>query len=206
MRSENLHDIAQYLRNPERHVDDIITQYDQAMQESEMMGRISSQIAPAIAHPKSRNASTVKMYLLCEAGKAVIAALALVLNEILRIMDPDDPDLAAEATELALRVIETAENAKQFRPLGGGYVPACLCAALATTHEYSKVERLQKLFDDYCTDFRGTASTDLTAWLELRFRNLRKKQAARKRSESVTPVVLEESIPTSPMARPCCIM
>ena len=100
---------------------------------------------------------------------ALLLALALIINGLLRALDPSDELLVAESIAWSSEVMVMAERMSPYRPLGSGYMPVCLLAAWAATADLSQHPRIEKLLAEYQTDFEGARWMDGAIWLKNRY-------------------------------------
>ncbi|KAK2594556.1 hypothetical protein QQS21_007728 [Conoideocrella luteorostrata] len=185
-----------YLNEPDQHLPEIRQRYEQAKLESQMLvhlisGMLMAQAANSVATTQQQPqtppaASFIKMYIMCEAGAGTLQAIAMLLNQILRIFYPDEVGLEEDMAFFTTEVMNVAERVKYLRPLGCTFVPPTLCMGLVTTPSEDMKRRLMEYIDYYGPDFRGAKSTDFTSWLEYRFGRMRKRAAQlRRRGVSV---------------------
>ncbi|KAJ5424865.1 hypothetical protein N7445_010838 [Penicillium cf. griseofulvum] len=99
------------------------------------------------------------------AAYTVVIALALLLNTILRVLDSENPMLAQESIFFCEQIINEAELASRYRPLGAAYVVPCLVVALGTAEDPRQLARIEDTLIDYQTDFRGFEWRELATWL-----------------------------------------
>ncbi|KAF5596563.1 hypothetical protein FPCIR_3969 [Fusarium pseudocircinatum] len=86
--------------------------------------------------------------------EAILLAVALALNSILRATYLDDSDLLLEASTLANELIALAKGVSQYRPLGASYIPPCLVAAWATMSALETQQReIEILLTEYQHDY-----------------------------------------------------
>lgn len=179
--------IPDYIRYPERHLFDMQLTYEQKRIDIEKMRNRLCDVADLPpAHEIGKFAPPVSprtlMYLYYTAY-ALLLALALVINGLLRALDPLDITLVEDCIVFADEVIIIAENMAKYRPLGAGFIPICLTAAWAATPDPEKQMRIRELILDYQTDFARARWMDGAFWLKDRFDLLRFKTAAKKLEE-----------------------
>mgnify|MGYP007076137450 FL=1 len=67
----------------------------------------------------------------------MVIVLALLLNTTLRALDSDNAMLADESTFFSEQIINEAELAFRYRPIGAAYAVPCLVVALGTAEAHS---------------------------------------------------------------------
>ncbi|KAJ5154054.1 uncharacterized protein N7500_009493 [Penicillium coprophilum] len=110
------------------------------------------------------------------AAYTVIVALALLLNTILRALDSENVMLTHESTVFCERIINEAEAASSYRPLGAAYVVPCLVVALGTADDPGQLARIKATLTEYETDFQGFEWRELASWLRAVFRSHRARE------------------------------
>jgi hypothetical protein len=121
-----------------------------------------------------------------------------MLNGILCVYEPLNLSLAEESATFVDEVINLAENASQYRPLGSSSMPLCLVAALAATDDVMKQERLDKLLAEYQTDFASARWLDMAFLLRAKMGNPRLDiSAAYREGKTCTTVIATEEMALS---------
>jgi hypothetical protein len=145
MRMENLAKFQGFIHDPETHIWEIRALYQEMMLDIPRIGQFIGQLAEAAAqNPKAKLA-----HVRYEQSYDVLMALALILNSIMRVYDPDDITLAGECMIFCARLIAQAKEKMAFMPFGGSYIPICLVSVWAATEDPSQraeVEALMKIY------------------------------------------------------------
>ena len=178
----NLAKIPDYIRDPERHLFDMQLTYEQKRIDIERTRRQLVDVAdlpPAQEIGKfSPPCSPRTLIYLYYTAYVLLLALALVINGLLRALDPLDITLVEDSIVFTDEVMIIAEHMTKYRPLGAGFVPICLTAAWAATSDPEKQRRIEVMVLDYQTDFAGARWMDGAIWLRDRFDVLRLKTMA----------------------------
>ena len=83
-------------------------------------------------------------------------AITIFVNEVRLALSPDAVDIQEESHEFALEILDLAEVASQYRPLGTHAFGICLLAADYGARDAETKFAIQKMHLDYASDFRGT--------------------------------------------------
>lgn len=203
-----------YIRYPEKHLFDMQLTYEQKRIDIEKMrGRLCdiSELPPA--HEIGKFAPPVSprtlMYLYYTAY-VLLLALALIINGLLRALDPLDITLIEDSIVFTDEITIIAEHMAKYRPLGAGFVPICLTAAWAGTSDPEKQCKIRELILDYQTDFAGARWMDGAWWLKDRYDLLRVKTVATKLEEQQRAMIygqnsMGDDIGAVDLSKSCCI-
>ena len=210
----NLAKVPDFIRYPESHLFDMQLMYEQKrIDVKRMQRRLAKSVLPP-AHEIGKFSPPVSaksLNYLYYAAYHLLLGLALILNGLLRGLNPSDSLLAEESITFSEEVIDLAERMSQYRPLGAGYVPVCLAAAWAATADLSQHGRIEDLISDYQKDFSSTCWMEGAIWLKNRFTILRLKTLALQTTEQdhVTCRTVAAGDRTSrtmaDLSRSCCI-
>jgi hypothetical protein len=96
--------------------------------------------------------------------------VAIILNCLLRALDPDDDTLELESTYFAQEIMFISESAKAFRPLGSHYMMVCLLTAWVGTRDVLLRATVEKELNFFQNDFDGSTAAEATAEFELKLR------------------------------------
>jgi len=92
-------------------------------------------------------------------------AFCMVFNCILKALDPNNTDLDIHSMSFCKEVLELAEQAAVYRPLGASYVTLCLIAAYCCSREEKATQAvIERVLVDYAMDLPvdlGTLKSDL---------------------------------------------
>ena len=205
-----------YIRYPERHLFDMQLTYEQKRIDIEKMrNRLCdiSELPPAqeigkFAPPVSPRTLIYLYY----TAYVLLLCLALIINGLLRAMDPLDVTLIEDSIVFIDEIVIIAEHMAQYRPLGAGFIPICLTAAWAGTSDPEKQRKIEDLILDYQTDFAGARWMDGAYWLKDRYDILRLKTMTVKLEEQQRfgfykqeSPALEDDVGSVDLSRSCCI-
>ena len=163
----NLIKVAQYLKEPEHHLSHLRASYDLMRQEADELIPITVQLHQA-RHDAGRSGS----YVICESACAVLHAITTTIRRTMQMFHVDDKELAEHNIEAAERMLEAANRAWEYRPLGTTYMPKTLCLTFATTDDKVLRERLEDMIEDYRDAFLPSPTRLIMAF-EKRFEDLR---------------------------------
>ncbi|KAF5865958.1 hypothetical protein ETB97_001534 [Aspergillus alliaceus] len=97
-------------------------------------------------------------------------AVAIILNCLVRTLNPADPVLPLEATYFAQEIVRLSDSAVAFRPLGSYYMLICLLTAWVGTTDPIVRTTAEKALDDYQYDFDRGKAAETIAKFELKLR------------------------------------
>lgn len=152
--------ISTFLRDPKSHLDEIQSMYYALREECMKMEAILSQtpmtrskegILVACLPPPAR-----RIHVRQQTSHGILLMITLAFKAILCAYEPPGVDCAAmglEADILVQHVITLAEQAMQYRPLAASATPLCLMVAWAVTEDMLTRLRLERLLEEYQTDF-----------------------------------------------------
>ncbi|KAJ5632506.1 hypothetical protein N7490_008845, partial [Penicillium lividum] len=103
----------------------------------------------------------------------VVSSLALLLNSLLRALDPPDTLLAQESDFFVRQIVEGADLASRDRPLGAAYVPLCLIVALSAAKDPQQIMGIEITLTDYQSDFKSLEWQNCAKWLKRLLENHR---------------------------------
>ena len=203
-----------YIRHPERHLFDMQLTYEQKRIDIERMRSRLVDVAdlpPAqeigVFSPPVSPRTLIYLYYM---AYVLLLSLALIINSLLRALDPLDITLVEDSIVFTDEVVLIAEHMAQYRPLGAGFIPICLTAAWAATSDPDKQRKIQEMVLDYQTDFAGARWMDGAMWLKDRFDLLRLKTMTAKlekeRSSFCQQSLSEDTeMEGVDLSRSCCI-
>jgi hypothetical protein len=206
--------IPDYIRHPERHLFDMQLTYEQKRIDIEKTrGRLVDIADLPPAHEIGKFAPPVSprtLIYLYYTAYVLLLALALIINGLLRALDPLDITLVEDSIVFSDEVMIIAEHMAQYRPLGAGFVPICLTAAWAATSDPEKQTKIREMILDYQTDFAGARWMDGAFWLKDRYALLRVKTMAakleeRQRSSLYSEKGLDDEMGGVDLSRSCCV-
>jgi len=89
-----------------------------------------------------------------QTGYGTLLVLGMMANAALSAFGIGDPHtLELERASLVDEVVELAQQAAQYRPLGSSATPGFITAARTMTNDAAKLERLHELLQAYQSDF-----------------------------------------------------
>ncbi|CAI7636164.1 unnamed protein product [Penicillium glandicola] len=168
----SLSKFPEYIHRPHSHIPEITAAYIKLREDAQNMHPYLDQaIEPAgLSSPVLGRRSRHR------AAYTVVIALALLLNNILRAFDPENAMLAEESTYFCEQIMNEAELASRYRPLGAAHVVPCLIVAASTTEAPQQLACIEATLMDYQTDFEGFAWRELTTWLRAVLRSHRVRE------------------------------
>ena len=210
----NLAKMPDFIRHPEKHLFDMQLTYEQKRLDiARMRDRLpdvselpSAQEIGKFAPPVSPRTLIYLYY----TAYVLLLTLALIINGLLRALDPLDITLIEDAIVFSDEVTVIAEHMSQYRPLGAGFIPMCLMAAWSSTSDPRKSAKLQEMIQDYSTDFAGARWMEGALWLKDRFNLLRFKTMATKLEQQQCSSFsdqnkLGDDVNAPDISRSCCI-
>jgi hypothetical protein len=102
-------------------------------------------------------------------------AISMILNAILRALDPNRTTLREESTAIASEILSLAKRESQHRPLGASYIPLCLVAAWGATEDQSTRDMMGTMLAEYQTDFVDTNWLNMGIYLKNKLESLHLK-------------------------------
>ncbi|KGO67684.1 hypothetical protein PITC_064470 [Penicillium italicum] len=165
----SLSKFPEYLHRPNSHLPDIMAAYFTLQEDAQSIYPYLDQPT----EPAGLSSPVLSRRLRHRAAYTVVIALALLLNTILRSLNPENAMLAKESTFFCERIINEAELASRYRPIGAAYAVPCLVVALGTAEASQHLARIEATLTDYQTDFGGFEWRELATWLRAVFHSHR---------------------------------
>lgn len=117
----------------------------------------------------------MKLYAQCQAAYGLALAMVMILNGILRAIDPYNTALTEDSSGFVDEIIILTERASPFRPLTASYIPLCLTIAWAATDDISRKVVMEKYLAEYQTDMANARWLEGAVWLKSQYRCWRRK-------------------------------
>ncbi|KAF7862537.1 hypothetical protein EAF04_007410 [Stromatinia cepivora] len=152
--------VPEYLRNPEQHLPAIKSTYHQMKIDLSTMRHSLENLGRA-PHTKTLHSRF-------QAAYGLILAFTNILNTLLRAFPHDHASLLPESIAYFDETISLAEDALQYRPLGSSAMPLVLTSAWVATKDISQRSKVEKLLEEYRSDFAIMNWMEIAIWLEAR--------------------------------------
>lgn len=171
-----------YFRDPELYLPEITSAYQELRDDAAIMRHrlnewdklTESSLAnctPLQSYP------IIKLHTHHQAAYGIVTSLSLLLGGILNVFRPFDLVLAEDLITFSDEILRLAKNAKQYRPVGSGYMPFCLVTAWAATDGTTKQIDVEKMLGDWQSDMPEARWLDMANWLRGNTENLRLRLA-----------------------------
>lgn len=169
--------LPEFMINPDAHLSEITTLYLQLRVEVEKKRSLLANFPPGkqLTFPSMRVGAKDRPQF--QAAYAMTLSLAVITNALMRIFDPENTILINDAAYFCDEIVDEAELASCYRPLGSAYAALCLVVALATAEDPRQVARVERILADYQSDFRGLNWDDRVDWLRRLFAEHRMRVA-----------------------------
>lgn len=79
---------------------------------------------------------------------AILLAVEILLNGVLRAYNPEDPILEEENQRLTREIIDLSLEGSMWKPIGAGWVPVCLISAWGATMDAARKKQIEKVWDE----------------------------------------------------------
>lgn len=165
-----------FIRNPDSCVSEIAATYLQLRSDSQRMRQYLDDWSPT--QTVDWSSVTLIQRSRYQAGYCLVITLGLILNALLRAFDPSNHMLATESAFYCDQIIDEAELASCYRPLGAAYMALCLVIALAVVEDPAQHSRIEAILADYQTDFNEARWRDRAMWLRATFESHRLRVAS----------------------------
>jgi hypothetical protein len=169
MKLRNLAKFPNLFRDPEQHLLDIQSAYEELRADVPRLRQLLAQYA----EPATVPFPLMKLQSDLRATYAVLLALVTALNGLLRAFTLDLSDitiLAADSADFITEILALAAQVSQYRPLGASYMPVCLIATWPVAGDEATRAEIKKLLEDYEADFEQarwlTRAVALKDWLD----------------------------------------
>ncbi|KAJ5680342.1 hypothetical protein N7536_011481 [Penicillium majusculum] len=168
----SLSKFPEYLHHPHSHIPEITAAYTKLQEDAQNIYPYLDQPT----EPASLSSPVLGRRSRHRAAYTVVIALALLLNTILRVLDLENTVLAEESSFFCERIINEADLASCYRPIGAAYAVPCLVVALGTAESPRQLARIEATLTDYQTDFGGFEWRELAMWLRAVFHSHRVRE------------------------------
>ncbi|KAH8660908.1 hypothetical protein BGZ60DRAFT_414266 [Tricladium varicosporioides] len=174
--------IGVYFRDPELHLPEITSAYQELRADSTVMRHRLSEWDKITKLSLANNTPLqsypiIKLHTHHQAAYGIVISLVLLLGSILNVFYPSDLALAEDLITFSDYVLGLAENAKKYRPVGSGYMPFCLVTAWAATDGTTKQIDVEKMIGDWQSDMPEARWLDMANWLKGNTESLRLRWA-----------------------------
>jgi hypothetical protein len=171
--------IGEFLRYPKLHLMEMASFYRQLLVDCRKVRLRLDQLTELTLQLQNplQSYPIVKQHTAYQAAYGMANTFALIIGSILRIFDPSDYALVEDSERISEDVMELAENASQYRPVGSGYMPVCLIAAWAATYGTPKQAKVENTLQDWQSDFKEVKWMKMAIWLKRTLDDLRSKLA-----------------------------
>jgi len=170
-----LANVGKYFRDPELYIVEIAAMYQESLLDYAMARKrlaIASETMNAVRTPLQTYPVT-KQYTAIQAMVGLVGSIVLNMGSVLRIFSPDDVTLSAESAKVSSELMLLAENAMQYRPLGSSYIPFCLVSAWAAADGRTEQAEVERMLEEWQSDFQETRWINIAKWLKDGFEDLR---------------------------------
>ncbi|KAL4911167.1 hypothetical protein BDW74DRAFT_142502 [Aspergillus multicolor] len=166
--------IAQWIRDPGLHLLDIDTAYNQLIADCVTMRAVLDRATefdmPGASQPGNRVNTRPQV------SYSMLICLALVLNQVIRIFDPNNIALLDEAADLVSETIWLARLAERYRPFGVSFMPVLLVIAWNATEDFDVRSQVQEILVGYETDFPAVKWVQTCYWMQNKYNEIRRTQ------------------------------
>ncbi|KAL3478032.1 hypothetical protein BJX99DRAFT_224901 [Aspergillus californicus] len=166
--------ITQWIRDPALHLVDIATAYNQLITDCVTLRSVLDKIAEL--HASGAPPPSTRLHTLPQAAYSMLICLALILNLMMRIFDPNSSSLAEEAADLISESIWLAQLADKYRPFGVSFMPVCLVMAWTAAGDVAVKMQIQDILVGYEADFPSTRWVETCYWMQNKYADLRRTQ------------------------------
>lgn len=129
---------------------------------------------------------------------AILLAVEILINGILRAYEPEDQKLEEENQRLTRDIIDLSLEGSMWKPIGAGWVPVCLISAWGATMDPARRKQIEKVWDESWLEITPQSLNVSAASIGDTFAQLR-MAAFRGTSLSLSPYDLDSpfDIPTT---------
>ncbi|KFA77433.1 hypothetical protein S40288_03086 [Stachybotrys chartarum IBT 40288] len=169
---QNLGKLPRFLREPESHYGEILYIYDMVQRDIPRFEAKLAEMPILLSQLDTPNARTRRDI---QSAYAMALAMAIVLNQILEAFGHFSSKWSKDCNSFIKKIINVAEEASRFRPIGAGFMVGSLSIAWAATAEPKLKKQLQYLKDEFFKSFKGENWENMATWwfykyMEIRFR------------------------------------
>jgi hypothetical protein len=197
---EHMVKIPDYFQEPEFHLYDLRSSYQTAIGESKNLCAYVTAMAVSIT--PDTDAPSLRMYIRIQGVASVLVSTGLLLNTILRTLEPNDELLIVESRYLISEIMKIATRASSHRPLGAIHIPLWLSIAWAATDDAETSAEVECMIRDYEEDMPEANWFDIAIWFKAKFENLRRRRERVQAGMLHEPLVVESRSSSAP----CCVM
>ncbi|KAL4922785.1 hypothetical protein BDW62DRAFT_196788 [Aspergillus aurantiobrunneus] len=168
--------ITQWLRDPALHLVEIHAAYNQLIADCVTMRAVLDKIAELDAGGDTVAQPSTRLYTRPQAAYSMLLCLALVLNIVTRIFDPNSISLADEAADLISETIWLAHAADRYRPFGVSFMPVSLVMAWTATGDAVVKAVVEDILVGYEVDFPAVKWVQTCYWMQGKYDEIRRSQ------------------------------
>jgi hypothetical protein len=110
----------------------------------------------------STKAVSMKQHANAQRVYGLALVIGLIFNCVLQGLEVDDADVYVDAAEFCQEVLQLAEEANAYRPLGSSYIILTLIAAWSASNDVATKFAIEQVYSDYRHDFPN--SMEETGW------------------------------------------
>jgi hypothetical protein len=164
LKLQNLSRLPEFVRAPERHLDEVRHAYHGALADCDKLEQVPSSLPTTVMHDGNSLANSGasrpirKLHSLYQLGFAMVLCTAIILNSILRASSTNAHDtcLLDELGSLIDKVTAVASQALPYRPIGSSPMPTILMVPWAVTDDVVQRVEIERVLRSYQDDFLST--------------------------------------------------
>ncbi|KAL2871028.1 Zn(II)2Cys6 transcription factor domain-containing protein [Aspergillus lucknowensis] len=166
--------VTQWLRDPALHLVNIATAYNQLIADCSTMHSMLDKIVELEA--SGNPFLSGRLHTRPQAAYSVLICLALILNLVMRIFDPNSETLAEEAADLIGESIWLSRLADRHRPFGVSFMPVSLATAWMAADSMAVKDQIRDILIGYQADFPAMNWIETCSWLQNKYDEIRRSQ------------------------------
>lgn len=202
MSLHNLGMIPSFINEPENHRMEIMCFYHRMRIDTTKLSRaLNAMKFPPGYNPAFRE---LQMHRVGNAAYSILLSLTILLGQVLQAFYPEDLDLIAELAFYCTEIINLADVATAWRPLGASYMPMCLSIAWAGNDEPVMRSQIGAILEDYQADYPTTDWKQVAEWWAWKFRDFRVKLAPPDSRLFALATSASKNTPSRPSE--CCVL
>ncbi|KAF2665055.1 hypothetical protein BT63DRAFT_392410 [Microthyrium microscopicum] len=159
--------VPEFLQHPSLYWNEIRVYYQQLQADTATMRTVHTSIQNAFHSPDTPGSALHilrRHHVRYSTAYGIVLCIAIILNAVICSYEPTI-SLAHESAIFVDIVIDLAEQASQYRPLGSSSMPLFLMAALAVTDDLAKRTHVERVLLEYQNDFSSARWIDMSSWL-----------------------------------------
>ncbi|RDW93648.1 Zn(II)2Cys6 transcription factor domain-containing protein [Aspergillus mulundensis] len=166
--------IAQWIRDPGLHLLDIDAAYNQLITDCVTMRAVLDRFTEADIPGATRSGNRLQTR--PQASYSMLICLALVLNQVIRIFEPNNIPLLDESADLVSETIWLARLAERYRPFGVSFMPVLLVMSWNATEDIDVRSQIQEILVGYEADFPAVKWVETCYWMQNKYDEIRRTQ------------------------------